>query len=692
MSEMTAYRNKSDTGTGLEDDEILKALKQRYRAADDASREWRHEFASLSDLDAGRQWDAADLVWLEQLGRPALSFNLFSKYLDAVSGLQVANRMQVGYSPRELGDAKLNELMTSAADWAHDRCNSGPQHSQAFRDMILGGMGWCETYVDINDDPEGKLMVRRRSPLEMWWDTQARGSNLDDARYVIRVRYTTTDVIEEMFPEAADELGMHGMGIDPYETYGDSVIHDATNAWRYEGASNRGDYEERLLPLVDYQWWERKPMVRVLSPVGNRDVTPSQWRKLQPLLDRQGIPYREYKFRGRTYYRAFAASNLILASGESPYQEGFTHGVMTGKYDETRRGWFGIGRALREPQQFVNKILSEAVYILKTQAKGGLIAERSAFEDIDRAEADWAKPDSIVFTEPGAISAGKLMPKPQSPIPQGFSQMLEFAMRSLPEVTGVNLEIMGMAGREQSGVLESQRKQSAMTMLQWAFDSFRSFMLEQGKQTACYIRDYMADGRLVRLTGDEGDAQYVPLIKDKLSFDFDVIVEEAPTSPNQIERTFAIMRELLPVLQAEGKPMPPEFWLHSPLPRRLAEAFAQQARPDPEQQQKAQQERDAAVQLELAEKQATVEEKKASVLEKQARAQIETAKLELERQRIPLEVAKLQSDIARNGAEIRAKQAATDKDRAEAEAQRIENSYFRNGKALPVAERQASNG
>ncbi len=692
MSEMTSWRGKGDTGTGLEDEDILKALKQRYRASDDLTREWRFEYAGLCDLDACRQWENSDLIWLEQLGRPALSFNLFSKYLDAVSGLQVANRMQVGYSPRELGDAKLNELMTSAADWAHDRCNSGPQHSQAFRDMILGGMGWVETYVDINDDPEGKLMVRRRSPLEMWWDTQARGLNLDDARYTIRVRYTTPEIIEEMFPESADKLGMHGMGIDPYDTYGDAVIHDATNAWRYEGAALRGEYEERQMPLVDYQWWERKPMIRVLSPIGNKDITLRQWSRLKPMLDSQRIPYRDYKFRGRTYYRAFAASNIILAAGESPYQEGFTFGSITGKFDETRRTWYGLGRSLKEPQQFVNKILSEAVYILKTQAKGGLVAERGAFEDPEKAEADWAKPDSIVFTEDGAIAGGKLMPKPQSPIPQGFSQMLQFAMQSLPEVTGVNLEIMGMAGREQSGVLESQRKQSAMTMLQWAFDSFRSFLLEQGRQTACYIRDYMADGRLVRLTGDQGDAQYVPLIKDKLTFDFDVVVEEAPTSPNQVERTFAIMRELLPLIQAEGKPIPPEFWEHSPLPRKLAEAFAAQARPDPQQQQKAQQERDAAVQLELADKQATVEEKKASVAEKQARAQTEAAKLELERQRIPLEVAKLQSDIAKNGADIRAKEAAMDKDRAEAEAQRIENSYFRRGKALPVAERKVSNG
>lgn len=683
MKDVTPWRGENDTG--LEDDDILKALKQRYRAADDMTREWRFECASLMDLDAGRQWDSADLAYLESIGRPALTFNLMGKYIDAVSGLQVANRMQVGYSPREVGDAKINELLTSAADWAHDRCNSGPQHSQAFRDMLVCGLGWCETFVDVQDDPEGKFEVKRRSPLEMWWDPQARGLNLDDARYMIRVRYTTAEVIEEMFPEKADELGVHGMGIEPYETYGETAIHDATNAWRYEGAAMRGEYEERQLPLVDYQWWERRPMVRILSPMGNKDFTPRQWSKLKPILDRQRIQYREYRFRGRQYYRSFAASNIILASGESPYQEGFTYGALTGKYDETRRQWFGLGRPLKEPQLFTNKILSESVYILKTQAKGGLIAERNTFEDPDKAEADWAKPDSIVFVEQGAISGGKLMPKPQSPIPQGFTQMLEFAMRALPEVTGVNLEIMGMASREQSGVLESQRKQSAMTMLQWAFDSFRSFLLGQGKQTATYIRDYMADGRLIRLTGDQGDAQYVPLLKDKLSFDFDVIVEESPTSPNQVERTFAIMRELLPLLQAEGKPIPPEFWEHSPLPRKLAEAFAAQARPDPAQQQKAMQERDAAIQLEMQEKQATIQEK-------QAKAQAATAQAQLEQQRLPLEVAKLQKDMEAADADILAKRARANRDVAEAEAQRIENSYFARGKAPPVAERKVSNG
>lgn len=678
------WRGANDTG--IDDDEILRALKQRYRASEDLSREWRYEAGEMFDLDAGRQWSAEDLVWLEKMLRPSITFNLMAKYVDAVSGLQVANRMEVKYSPRELGDAKVNELMTSAADWAHDRCNSGPHNSQAFRDMVLCGMGWTETFVDMQDDPEGVFKVERRDPLEMYWDPSARLANLADARYIIRVRYTPVEVVEEMFPEFSDEISNNAnMGIDPVETFGDSLIHDATNAWRYDGSDLRGDVDRRLIPLVDYQWTKREDMVRVISQIGNKDVTPRQWAKLKIILDSQRIPYRIHRFRGRKWMRAFCASNLVLGSGESPYQEGFTYGAVTGKWDRNRNCWYGLGRALEQPQRMVNKILSETVYILSTQAKGGLIAELSAFEEPEKAEADWAKPDSIVWTEPGAVAQGKIMPKPQSQIPQGFADLLRLAMSSLPEVTGLNLEIMGMADKVQAGIVETQRKQAAMTILQWAFDSFRTFLLNQGKQTACYIRDYLSDGRLVRITGGEGDEQYMPLIKDKLTFDFDVIVEESPSSPNQRERTFAIMRELLPILQAEGKPLPPEFWKYSPLPDVVANALAQAATPDPAQQQKAQQERDAMVQLEMGEKQATI-------AEKQAKAQAAAAKAQTDAERNQIEKAKLEKELRLVDAEVEAKRAAAEKDRAEADAQEIENTYFRAGRALPVAERKVSNG
>lgn len=613
--------------TTYDDDDILSTLKQRFRIAEDATQEWRREAIDLYDLVAGKQWSEADKLRMQEALRPALEFNLMGKYIDTVSGLQIANRMDMRYIPREMGDTKVNEILTSAADWARDQCSAWIEESEAWKDMLIGGVGATEDYVDFMDDPEGKFITERRDPIELFWDPSARKINLLDARWMVRVRYMSDEEIEERWPEKADELANpNSMGIEPADTLGyGEYIHHADEAWKYEHGPF-GNTQKKTLPVAEYQWFERKPMVRVMTPMGNRDLTPAQYERLKVVFEAQGIPHRAQKFKGKKYFRAFACANVILDQGESPYQMGFTYGFMTGRRDRNTNTWYGIGRSLADPQRFLNKILSEAVHIMQTQAKGGLMAEQDAFADPRRAEIEWAKPDSIVWMEDGSLSnptGPKVLPKPQSPIPAGFDKFLLFAMQALPETSGLNLEIMGMANKVQPGIVEAQRKQSAMTMIQWAFDSLKRYYEVHGNRLAYYLKEYLSDGRLIRITGDAGHQQYIPLMRDKLTMEFDVVVDESPTSANQKEKTFAVMMELLPIMAQAGQGIPPEFWEHSPLPSELAEKLTKAMQPNPQavqQQQQAQQLSMAELAAKVKKLESEVEENKADVVLKQQQA------------------------------------------------------------------------
>ncbi|MEJ0071206.1 MAG: hypothetical protein WDO24_23445 [Pseudomonadota bacterium] len=72
-----------------------------------------------------------------------------------------------------------------------------------------------------------------------------------------------------------------------------------------------------------------------------------------------------------------------------------------------------------DPQRWANKWLSQTLHILNTGAKGGVIAELDAFDDPDEAEESWADPAAIVWAQKGGVSAGKIMPRPQTPMPAG---------------------------------------------------------------------------------------------------------------------------------------------------------------------------------------------------------------------------------------------------------------------------------
>jgi len=68
----------------------------------------------------------------------------------------------------------------------------------------------------------------------------------------------------------------------------------------------------------------------------------------------------------------------------------------------------------------------------------------------------------------------------------------------------------------------------------------------------------------------------VPLTHDPKVAEYDVIVDESPTSPNMKERVFAILQELLPVLMKAGIPVPPEVLDYAPIPSSLAEKWKEQ--------------------------------------------------------------------------------------------------------------------
>jgi hypothetical protein len=67
-----------------------------------------------------------------------------------------------------------------------------------------------------------------------------------------------------------------------------------------------------------------------------------------------------------------------------------------------------------------------------------------------------------------------------------------------------------MADREQAGVLEYQRKQSAVTLLAPLFDSFRRYRKMSGRCWLHFMQNYLTDGRLIRITKDDGGQMNVP--------------------------------------------------------------------------------------------------------------------------------------------------------------------------------------
>ena len=107
---------------------------------------------------------------LEDNARIPIVFNRVQPILQSVVGLEITNRTEVSFVPREIGDIKANEVLTQAAQWFRDQANAEEAESEAFRDLLICGVGFTETSLDFEGDPEGQPKIERIDPIEMGWE------------------------------------------------------------------------------------------------------------------------------------------------------------------------------------------------------------------------------------------------------------------------------------------------------------------------------------------------------------------------------------------------------------------------------------------------------------------------------------------------------------------------------------------
>lgn len=603
----------------MPDDEIVRHVRGCFRDFESFFSDKRDEMADDYDFVAGRQWPPEDAEVLNEQNRPFVTFNLTLKFILAVVGMEINNKMESKYIPGGIDDNAAADLLTAVIR------NKTSGHSEqlttaAFKDTLICGYGWTDTRIDYTGRLEGEIKHTRVDPGQVGWEPRAEEPNLTDARWVFRVRDYSEDEMEERWPGSTNRVAAGNMVWSKTSDLGTGTLLDR-GEYAFEG---RNADTPLKLPsryrVIHFQQASMRDDVVITDPETGMPLqvmSEDEFEERNAALAERGVPTlpKPATVQTRIWHSVDVCRNVVL--GEVTTLPCRTLECMTGMYDRNKGYFFGLTRLARDPQRWANKFMSTIMHVMASAGKG-------VWMEMDAVPAnklrdfmnDFARPDRPTMLSPGALMSGKIKPIEPVPLPPGLSDLVAMAADAVPGTMGIAQETLGLTGRTQSGEVEGLRKAANLNVVAEYFAARRTHIIRTGMICMGLVLDFMPDWVFTQAGGPSA-AEILPRLRSAPFVQHIVHVDEQPSTPDRKAKIWSDFLQMAPALIPLG--LPNEFWIamlqYSSLPVSAIEALAKALSqpPDPIEEQ--------AKQLALAKSQADVVETQSKAALNMAKAQ-----------------------------------------------------------------------
>lgn len=648
-------------------DKLLKEfLKDKKRSESDLAYQWK-------EATINQAFYAGDKMYydtsINDNGRKRMVvFNRVKPFVSAVAGFMIQTRRKPNYQAvlQSSEEQQLrSEYLNALSDQYRSNANADQVETQQDIDMLIAGYGAVDSNQDYEKNPDGEILMERIAPLDVGWDGMSRQPNLLDARFVWRRKSYLKEEAIELFGGDDEDYSQTVQQSDPqYDPRGGQI-----NSFSYDLTEPNPD----MVDVYYYQWWERKAYYRAENPLSQLNADPELQQRIYQAMEAMvdfrseddsyegdvddlfefdpSAPYLTVdstvkkditalfaklnidiewvkRFR-KCYYTAICSNKKVFKQFKSLDQNGFTIKFKTGDYDERNRCWFGMVTQLREPAKYANKALTEILYVIASNSKGGVMYETTAVKNPAKFEKMYATTRAAIEVNDGAISGNKIAPKAQAALPTGYEQVLAEAKDGMFGSTGVNPEYLGSSENKQvSALLESQRIKQVVTTLASFFDAITLYQKEHARLMITLIRALAENstGRLVKVLGQDGAVRFEQLMSDNLADEYEIDIGEAPETAAQKDETAKLMMDLTMGFAPLGINLMPVSAKYLPLKqadiRQLIEIASPKQPPPPDPMAM------KAAELELAKKESEVQKNQASANDTNAAAALKQQELQ----------------------------------------------------------------
>lgn len=539
------------------------------------------------------------MVYMAQQGqnqtKRIVEINKVKPIVNAVRGFMIQNRRRVKYvanAPYTNNEVRgfYSSYANALRSYLRQKCSADYVESQQNTDLLICGYGAVETAMTYGDgyaatSPNGEMVKVRLEPDKVGWDPTARAMNLTDSRWVM---YPKDYVIEDalnLFQEATEENL-----VAPDDEYDEAFVYCKSGEGNIRVSRSsidwQGDKKSRLCRVYFYQWYEIEKFYRAQNPIyglespeavqialikleqiaaqlkenddlfkfdPKSEILTFDGKTKSKLAEMFGDFIKPYEQSRRVYYTAVISGQHVFTKFRSALQDGFSVKFQTGDFDERNKIWTGMVQSLMEPTAFYNKSMTEMMYILGSNSKGGVLVEKGAVDDVREFEQRYSKTDAVIEVNEGGLA--KIQPKKEPFQPTGYETVITMADNAIVDVSGIDKTFLGSSeNRQETALLQKRRVKQVVTTLASYFDAISLFQELDARADLTFMRIYAQnnDGSLFRSVGPDGKEQFLRVSEEKMVEDYDILVQEAPEGPEEKQEYAMIMQTIGDKLLAAG--------------------------------------------------------------------------------------------------------------------------------------------
>ena len=465
-------------------DDLVDRVTKLARAAND----YWHEIyqKALEDLkflsdDDGAQWDSRAYAARLEVGRPALTVDQLSQFINQVSNNIRANTPTINIIPSDQQASKeVAEVIKGRIKDIEYNSNADDAYDNAANSAIRCSIGWIRLTHDwaggLNFDQRIKI-ERVVNPFSILLDPASIEPDGSDANWVLVIDQLTADEFSERFPSA-----------DPISFSVDEASAD--------------EHGDKCVRVVEFFEVVKKPYEIGQTAEGVvEEVVP-------------GKAYvRTRKSERRSVRRCFLSGSAVLEEGAFPGE----HLPIIPVYGEEswegdKRRIFSLIRRAKDPQRLYNYWKTMEAEMLQRAPKAVAIAPGGTTEDY---ADDWKYPEKAAVLRYNAKQApnGQFLPPPSltnpPPIPAGYVNAAASASGDIKATMGLYNAYLGQGSNETSGVAIQARKIEGDRAVYHFGDNLVRSITQVGRVIVSMLGQLESQPMVVSILGEDGEQKAV---------------------------------------------------------------------------------------------------------------------------------------------------------------------------------------